>query len=50
MVLPIIEDLKDKVERYGFFRSADPDNPRLLCKDPELLTTYGMDKIGYNII
>lgn len=47
IVLPIIEDLEEKIVYYGFFRSADPENPRLLCKDPELLTAYGMDKIGY---
>lgn len=47
IVLPIIEDLEDKIVHYGFFRSADPENPRLLCKDPELLITYGMDKVGY---
>ncbi|VVC27942.1 Thioredoxin-like fold,Domain of unknown function DUF4746,Thioredoxin, conserved site [Cinara cedri] len=46
VVLPIIEDLEDNIYHYGFFRSADPENPRLLCKDHELLTTYGMDKIG----
>ncbi|XP_025192829.1 uncharacterized protein LOC112592883 [Melanaphis sacchari] len=45
-VLPIIEDLEETVVYYGFFRSADPENPKLLCKDPELLTTYGMDKVG----
>jgi len=45
-VLPIIEDLEDIVIYYGFFRSADPENPKLLCKDPELLSVYGMDKVG----
>ncbi|XP_060856925.1 uncharacterized protein LOC132934607 [Metopolophium dirhodum] len=45
-VLPIIEDLEDTVIYYGFFRSADPENPKLLCKDPELLSVYGMDKVG----
>ncbi|KAL4104761.1 hypothetical protein QTP88_020038 [Uroleucon formosanum] len=45
-VLPIIEDLEDAVIHYGFFRSADPENPKLLCKDPELLSIYGMDKVG----
>ncbi|XP_027838372.2 uncharacterized protein LOC114120611 [Aphis gossypii] len=45
-VLPIIEDLEETVVYYGFFRSADPENPKLLCKDPEMLTKYGMDKIG----
>ncbi|XP_025414202.1 thioredoxin domain-containing protein 3-like isoform X2 [Sipha flava] len=46
IVLPIIEDLEGKIDHYGFFRNADPENPILLCKDYELLTTYGMDKIG----
>lgn len=46
MVLPIIEDLEGKIAHYGFFRSADPENPKLLCKDAELLTTYGVDRIG----
>ncbi|XP_022174183.1 uncharacterized protein LOC111036466 isoform X2 [Myzus persicae] len=46
IVLPIIEDLEEKVVYYGFFRSADPEKPKLLCKDPELLATYGMDKVG----
>lgn len=45
-VLPIIEDIEGKIDHYGFFRNADPENPILLCKDYELLTTYGMDKIG----
>jgi len=45
-VLPIIEDLEETVVYYGFFRSADPENPKLLCKDPNMLTKYGMDKIG----
>lgn len=45
-VLPLIEDLEDKIPHYGFFRNADPDNPVLLCKDYELLATYGMEKIG----
>ncbi|XP_015377353.1 PREDICTED: uncharacterized protein LOC107171618, partial [Diuraphis noxia] len=45
-VLPIIEDLSDKVVYYGFFRSANPENPKLLCKDPAFLTLYGMEKIG----
>ncbi|XP_015368919.1 PREDICTED: uncharacterized protein LOC107165271 [Diuraphis noxia] len=46
IVLPIIEDLEEKVVYYGFFRSADPEKPKLLCKDPELLATYGMEKVG----
>ncbi|XP_060863647.1 thioredoxin domain-containing protein 3 homolog isoform X1 [Metopolophium dirhodum] len=46
IVLPIIEDLEEKVVYYGFFRSADPEKPKLLCKDPELLATYGMDRVG----
>ncbi|XP_050429288.1 uncharacterized protein LOC126838695 isoform X2 [Adelges cooleyi] len=45
-VLPIIEDLEDNIVNYGFFRSADPENPKLLCKDPELLVTYGMERVG----
>lgn len=45
-VLPIIEEFEEKIVHYGFFRSADPENPRLLCKDPELLITYGMEKLG----
>ncbi|XP_050526779.1 uncharacterized protein LOC126897310 isoform X3 [Daktulosphaira vitifoliae] len=46
IVLPIVEDLEDKILNYGFFRSADPENPKLLCKDPELLASYGMDRVG----
>ncbi|KAL5241449.1 hypothetical protein ACI65C_008859 [Semiaphis heraclei] len=46
IVLPIVEDLEEKVVYYGFFRSADPEKPKLLCKDPELLATYGMEKVG----
>ncbi|VVC37217.1 Nucleoside diphosphate kinase-like domain,Domain of unknown function DUF4746 [Cinara cedri] len=46
IVLPIIEDIEDNIINYGFFRSADPENPRLLCKNHELLVTYGMEKIG----
>jgi len=46
IVLPIIEDLEEKVVYYGFFRNADPEKPKLLCKDAELLATYGMDKVG----
>jgi len=45
-VLPIIEELGDTVIYYGFFRSADPENPKLLCKDPELLSVYGVDRVG----
>ncbi|XP_060842938.1 uncharacterized protein LOC132923123 isoform X2 [Rhopalosiphum padi] len=46
IVLPIIEDLEEKVVHYGFFRCADPEKPKLLCKDSELLATYGTDKVG----
>jgi hypothetical protein len=45
-VLPIIEELEEKIDHYGFFRNADPENPIFLSKDYELLTIYGMDKIG----
>lgn len=45
-VLPIINDLIDKIVHYGFFRSADSENPRLLCRDPELLIAYGVNRIG----
>lgn len=48
-VLPIIEELEEKIVHYGFFRSADPENPRLLCKDPESLITYGVDKVGKGV-
>lgn len=46
VVLPIIEDLEDKVVHYGFFRDTDAENPTLLCKDPELLVAYGTDRVG----
>ncbi|XP_025204110.1 thioredoxin domain-containing protein 3-like [Melanaphis sacchari] len=46
IVLPIIEDLEEKVVNYAFFRCADPEKPKLLCKDSELLATYGTEKVG----
>ncbi|XP_060844802.1 uncharacterized protein LOC132924475 [Rhopalosiphum padi] len=46
IVLQIIEDLEKTVVYYGFFRSADPENPILLCKTYDLLATYGADKVG----
>ncbi|XP_022160062.1 thioredoxin domain-containing protein 3 homolog [Myzus persicae] len=45
-VLPVIEDLEDTVVYYGFFRNADPEKTKLLCKDPELLDIYGAERVG----
>lgn len=45
VVLSIIEELGPNIINYGFFRSADPENPRLLCKDYELLLKCNMDSI-----